>query len=981
MSLLIWILVPALAAAFGFAFAARRRLRRETLRREQAEAALREARADERRLRDERGAQAARRERTLPLALFELERRSDGTWRFVRTSRAIPVRCGEARPVPGDLWLDLPPADHARVNARLAQSATDGRDWHDVVPMRDSNGEWARFAARATPELEDDGTLRWQGYFRELGAEAASDREAGARIELLEQVFGGVDFALFVLEVDGAEFRFAEVNAAYERLTGLEAAEVRGRTPRDLVPLVPPAMAECQHELFRRAAEASGATESEGPYSARGRLGWCQTRLVPLRDPTGRTVRLIGRAWDITERRDVEIKLQALTERLQLATEAAQLGIWEWEPESGRVFWDRQMQRLQRVETGEPPGSLDAWAALLPRREARRFLRELRTAAETGAPLATTLRMGTDDGETRHYLRVCAKVQVGASGRPVRLVGLAWDITAEKRAKTEVEQARDAAESLNTQLEAALAHAHQLAQEAAAATVAKSEFLANMSHEIRTPLNAVIGMSGLMLGTELGPEQRELAETIRSSGDSLLTLINDILDYSKIESGRLDLERRTFAVRECVETAADVLAARCAEKRLDLVLRFDRSAPATAVGDDNRLKQVLVNLLSNAVKFTARGEVEVTVAARPGAAGRVRLSFAVRDTGIGIPPDRMDRLFRVFSQVDASTTRHYGGTGLGLAISRKIVELMGGHIGAESEPGRGSVFRFEVELEAAAAAAPEPLPAATRGRVLIVEDNAAARAALVEACEACGFRTVAVTGPDEVASALAGGAPPTVALVDGEWGDGEPWQAAADLRRRMLPPALAIVGLAAPGTVRPPDGLQVASVLGKPVKLAALRAALGETRGAVAPVPARPPSGEAGLLATRYPLRILLAEDNPVNQRVAVLSLRRLGYAVDVAANGREAVEAVERADYDLVLMDVQMPEMDGLRATMHICAHVPAERRPRIVAMTANASADDRAQCLASGMADFLPKPVKAEDLARVLVEAADAVATEAPA
>ena len=803
-------------------------------------------------------------------------------------------------------------------------------------------------------------------------AEARTDR-AGATSGRLQGVFADVDLALFVLERDGTEFRFAEINAACERLSGLAAGDVRGRTPRELAAHFPPEMAECLHALVHRAAGETGATETEAPFPAGGGFRWWRTRLMPARDADGRTIRLVGQAVDITERREAELRLQMATERLQLATEAGRLGLWELDLETGRVRWDRQTEQLHGIAPGEAPTTLAAWSGRLQAQDGGRFEHDVRAAAEKGGRLETTFRLPTGDGDTR-CLRACGQVQCGPAGRAVRVVGLTWDITAEKRAKQEIEQARDAAERLNAQLETALEHAQQMAQETAAATVAKSEFLANMSHEIRTPLNAVIGMSGLILGTDLTPEQRELAETIRNSGDSLLTLINDILDYSKIESGRLDLERRPFSPRACVEAAADVLAARCAEKRLDLVLRFEPTVPATVLGDDTRLRQVLVNLLSNAVKFTARGEVELAVGGRAAASGRVRLEVAVRDTGIGIPADRMDRLFRVFSQVDASTTRHYGGSGLGLAISRRIVEQMGGQIGAESEVGRGSVFRFEIEVDVAPGAGEVAAAPAGYGRVLVVEDNAAARAALAAVCRELGAEVAAVGTAAEMEAALAGGAAFAAAVVDGEPGDEAPWQTVAALRRlRPAAATLPILGLAAPGAARPAEALQVAAVLGKPVKPTVLRAALAEVRRRETAPAAKPVAPAAGPLGSQYPLRILLAEDNPVNQRVAVLSLKRLGYVVDVAGNGREAVAAVERTDYDLVLMDMQMPEMDGLCATRQICATVPAERRPRIVAMTANASNDDRALCLESGMADFLPKPVRTEELVRVLVEAAN--------
>ncbi len=393
-------------------------------------------------------------------------------------------------------------------------------------------------------------------------------------------------------------------------------------------------------------------------------------------------------------------------------------------------------------------------------------------------------------------------------------------------------------------------------EEARQANRAKSEFLANMSHEIRTPMNAVLGMTTVLAGTGLTLEQREYVETIRTSGDSLLTLVNDLLDVSKIEAGMLETESIPFALRRCVEQAVDLLAASASRKGLEIGCLVDAGVPVLVRTDATRLRQILVNLLSNAVKFTAQGEVFVTVTSRPvEGGGRVELELAVRDTGIGIPADRQDRLFRPFSQVDSSTTRLYGGTGLGLALSRRLAEMLGGRMWVESEPGRGSVFRFTV-------------------------------------------RCMAEEGP-------------LAAPVKPPWLEPRPAAADAD----------------------------------SPVHLP--------------PVPSAP-------------LRILLAEDNTINQKVILLLLSSLGYTADVAADGLEVLAALRRQPYDLVLMDVQMPEMDGLEATRRIRREWP-DRGPRIVALTASARREDRDACLTAGMDDHLSKPLALEDL-RAALDAASA-------
>ncbi|HVS54272.1 MAG TPA: response regulator, partial [Opitutaceae bacterium] len=635
--------------------------------------------------------------------------------------------------------------------------------------------------------------------------------------------------------------------------------------------------------------------------------------------------------------------------------------------------WDKRMHAMFGTQAITFDGNFRTWRDRVHPEDIARVEQEFRDALEGRKAFNTSYRIARSDGDVRE-VRACAHVQRNPAGRPTRVVGANWDVTAERRAQAEVERARDRAETLNRQLEEALDRAHRLAQEAAAATVAKSEFLANMSHEIRTPLNAVIGMSSLLLSTELGKEQREFAETIRSSGDSLLALINDILDYSKIESGRLDLERREFVLRECVESAVDVLAARAAEKNIDLICAIDPGVPPAIEGDETRLRQVLVNLVSNAVKFTTRGEVLLSVAIAPGAAERgVRLRFAVHDSGIGIPADRMDRLFKTFSQVDASTTRQYGGTGLGLAISKRIVEVMDGRIWVESTPGKGSSFYFEVEAPTVLAETVAPLdmrsPVLSGRRVLVVEDNATSCRILCQQLVVWGAVPRAVSSGAEALRVLAQGEAYDLVLSDLDMPEMNGGELAAAIRRERAPAQLPVALVSWPGRARVADELGVAGFVFKPVKAAALLDFVsGILQGRASSQPAAAIAAVA--LAEQHPLAILLAEDNPVNQRVASLMLQRLGYRADVVSNGCEAIEAVARRRYDLILMDVQMPEMDGVQATREICSRASAAERPRIVAMTANASTSDRDRCLEAGMSDFLTKPVRADDLLRAVRE-----------
>jgi two-component system, sensor histidine kinase and response regulator len=561
-----------------------------------------------------------------------------------------------------------------------------------------------------------------------------------------------------------------------------------------------------------------------------------------------------------------------------------------------------------------------------------------------------------------------------SAGRIVGLVGVSRDITERKRAE-------QALYLTNLQLEETTRDAQRLAEEAAQGSVAKSEFLANMSHEIRTPMNGIIGMIGLLLDSDLTTEQRQFAEIVRASAESLLSIINDILDFSKIEARKMLIESIDFDLRSTVEGAADLLSTRAYEKGLRLAGLIASDVPNLLRGDPGRIRQVLVNLAGNAVKFTERGEVVIRVTLEHEDDQSAILRFSVSDTGIGISPQQLDRLFRPFTQVDGSTTRRFGGTGLGLAISKQLAEMMGGQIGADSNEGTGSTFWFTAVLEKQP---PDTVRRQNEGRdvagskVIVIDDFAANRQLVVALLTAWGCASAeaadAAEGLRLMVEAADAGKPFHAAVVDMQMPDIDGFELGRRIKAHPLltgTPLIMMTSLGQKGDARQAQECGFSAYLTKPVRHLQLRDCLSLALG-------RPKVQEGRPLITRHTIaesksarsraRILLAEDNAVNQKVALAILSKIGYQADAVKNGREALEALANREYDLILMDCQMPEMDGYEATREIRRLSSNARSTPIIALTANAMGGDRERCLAEGMNGYIAKPVTADAIAAAL-------------
>ena len=821
----------------------------------------------------------------------------------------------------------------------------------DITDLRRAEEE----LRRAHDELElrvEQRTAELASANEELTREVAERRRAQEVSRNSEAIYSSLveNLPLHVLRKD-ADGRFVFANQSFCDLVGKPLAEILGKTDFDFYP----------EELARKfrhddhdVLETGRLLETVEENSRDGETRYVEIRKSPVRDAHGKIVGVQGVFWDVTRRKKAEAALERERYLLHALMDNLPHNIYFKDLASRFIRINKAMAAYFGLDdASEAIGKNDF--DYFTEEHARQAIADEREILESGQPVVDKEEKETwPDGHTTWVLTTKMPLR-DKDGRAVGSFGISRDITERKRAAEALRVAKEAAEAANR---------------------AKDAFLANMSHEIRTPLNAVIGMTELVLGTPLSAQQRDFLSTARESGEALLTVINDILDFSKIEAGKFALDCRAFDFRESLGDAMKAFAVRADRKGLELAFDVHPDVPYLVVGDCDRLRQILVNLVGNALKFTEQGEVLLDVALQSQSADDVVLHFTVADTGIGIPESKQSAIFEVFEQVDSTLKRRYGGTGLGLAIASRLVELMGGRIWVESTLGEGSAFHFTARFGLAKGEAVTTCPAELHSlqglRALVVDDNATNCRILEEILSTWNMSATVVDGAsaamDLLREAQTAGMPYRLVLTDAHMPQIDGFMLAGKIKDDTELNSTVVMMLTSedrPDAVARCEQLGIAAYLLKPIKQSELLEAVKLALGIALP------SKDALLALARErprrvgPLRILVAEDSPVNQKLATALLETQGHRVTVANNGKEALAALESERFDLVLMDVQMPEMDGLEATAAIRdqekrtgVHIP------IIAMTAHALKGDRERCLEAGMDEYIAKPIHAQEL-----------------
>jgi len=864
--------------------------------------------------------------------------------------------------------------------AELWRTILDGGEWRGELQNRKKNGEifWEYVSLSPIRNAEGEVThflaVKEDVTERKKAEEALRQSEQRLALHVQQAPLGVIEWNL--------AFEVTKWNPASERIFGWSAQEAVGRHASFIVPQD---AREAVDQVWDQLLLQRGGVRSTNENLRRdGQHILCEWYNTALADDQGSVIGVASLVMDVTARKLAEEEIQRSEAQFRSVWERSLDGMRLTDAEGRMVLVNEAFCQMVDRPREELEGHSMAAIYLEDRRQDLKAAYQRRFRARQVEPYLER-ELALWNGKSVWFAVSNAIVQ--AEGRPPLLLSIFRDITTRRASERELEQraeelltAKSMAEEQARMLELQARELRQARSAALEASRLKSEFVANMSHEIRTPMNGVIGMTGLLLDTELSNEQREYAEVIRTSGVALLSIINDILDFSKIEAGKLSLELVDFDLRTTVDETIDLMASKAYEKDLELVSFIADDVPVALNGDSGRLRQILLNLIGNAIKFTDEGEVSLVVSKLRDTGARSLLRFEVRDTGIGIAPDALPRLFHPFSQADGSTTRRYGGTGLGLAISRQFAELMGGEVGVESTPAAGSEFWFTAEFERKTEELARRTASAelSAQRILVIDDNRTNREILTHFLSAWRARPTAVEGATgalkELRRAVNTGDPYTLILLDMQMPEIDGIALARLIRSEaeFAAPAMIMLTPLGSGSARAIRDAGITTLLTKPVK----EAVLLETICRVATItragtPQSDSPGKTGPATGPLPgtLRVLVAEDNPVNQRVAVRMLEKLGHRADVVGNGREAVSALKNIPYDCILMDCSMPEMDGFEATRTIRGSEEGTRRTFIIAMTANVLEGDQQRCLAAGMDAYLTKPVTQKQLSSVLM------------